>query len=154
LDILRDALDGLSAATWHTRYDTFLGELARALGSVGDVSGGLAAIDRALGRTEDTGGRWYVAELLRIKGELILLDGAAHATPAAEQLFVQSLDLARRQGALSWELRTATSLVGLHRNQSGGEIARKVLTPIFNRFTEGFQTEDLLTAKALLDELT
>jgi len=154
LDILRDALDGLSAATWHTRYDTFLGELAQALGSVGDISGGLAAIDRALERTEDTGGRWYVAELLRIKGELMLLDGASDAIPAAEQLFVQSLDLARQQGALSWELRAATSLARLHQNQSRREIARNVLTPIFNRFTEGFQTKDLLTAKALLDELT
>ena len=154
MDILRDALDGLSAATWHTRYDTFLGELARALSSVGDISGGLAAIDRALERTEDTGGRWHVPELLRIKGELILLDGASHAIPAAEQLFVQSLDLARQQGALSWELRTATSLARLHQTQSRREIARNVLTPIFNRFTEGFQTDDLLAAKALLDELT
>jgi predicted ATPase/DNA-binding winged helix-turn-helix (wHTH) protein len=154
LDVLRDALDGLSAATWHTRYDTFLGELARALGIVGDISGGLAAIDRALDRTENAGGRWYVAELLRIKGELILLDGAARAIPSAEQLFVRSLDLACQQGALSWELRTGTSLARLRQNQSRRETARNVLTSIFDRFTEGFQTNDLLTAKALLDELT
>jgi predicted ATPase len=154
LDVLRDALDGLSAATWHTRYDTFLGELARALGIVGDISGGLAAIDRALDRTENTGGRWYVAELLRIKGELILLDGAPRAIPSAEQLFVRSLDLARQQGALSWELRTGTSLARLRQNKSSRETARNVLTSIFDRFTEGFQTNDLLTAKALLDELT
>jgi predicted ATPase len=91
---------------------------------------------------------------LRIKGELILLDGAARAIPSAEQLFVRSLDLARQQGALSWELRTGTSLARLRQNQSRRETARNVLTSIFDRFTEGFQTNDLLTAKALLDELT
>ena len=154
LDILSDALDELSTASLHTRYDVFVGELAEALGSIGDVPGGLAAIDRALGRAQSTGGRWYVAELLRIKAELILLEGAAHAVSAAEQLFVRSLDLARKQGALSWELRTATALARLHHNQSRRETARKVLEPIFKRFTEGFQTKDLLTAKALLDELT
>ena len=154
LDILRDALDEFSTATLHTRYDAFVGEVAEALGSVGDISGGLAAIDRALERAEETGGRWYVAELLRIKGELILLEGAGPAIPAAEQLFVQSLDLAHRQGAFSWELRTATALARLHQNQSRRETARNVLTPIFSRFTEGFQTKDLLTAKTLLDELT
>jgi predicted ATPase/DNA-binding winged helix-turn-helix (wHTH) protein len=153
-DILREALDELSTAPLHTRYDAFLGELAEALGSVGDISGGLTAIDRALERTEDTGCRWYVAELWRIKGELILLDDAARAVPAAEQLFVQSRDLAQQQGALSWELRAAMALARLRRNQGRPETARNVLAPIFSRFTEGFQTRDLLTAKGLLDELT
>ena len=76
LDILRNALDEFSSVTSHTRYDVFLGELAEALGRVGDVPGGLAALDRALDRTERTEGRWYVAELQRIKGELLLLEGA------------------------------------------------------------------------------
>ena len=152
--ILRDALDELSTATLHTRYDTFLGALAEALGSIGDTSGGLAVVDRALERTEVTGGRWCVPELLRIKGELILREGTDRAIPVAEQLFVQSLDLAREQGALSWELQTATALARLHQNQGRRETGRNILLPIFSRFTEGFQTRDLLTAKTLLDELT
>jgi predicted ATPase/DNA-binding winged helix-turn-helix (wHTH) protein len=152
--ILREVLDELSTAPLHTRYDTFLGALAEALGSIGDTSGGLAVVDRALERTKVTGGRWLVADLLRIKGELILREGDDHAIPMAEQLFVQSLDVARQQGALSLELRTATALARLHQNQSRRETGRNVLAPIFTRFTEGFQTKDLLTAKTLLDELT
>jgi predicted ATPase len=62
--------------------------------------------------------------------------------------------VARQQGALSLELRTATALARLHQNQSRRETGRNVLAPIFTRFTEGFQTKDLLTAKTLLDELT
>src|SRR4029077_2739499 len=105
LDIRRNALDEFASATSHTRYDAFLGELAEAFGRLGDVPRGLAALDRALDRTERTEGRWYVAELQRIRGELLLLGGAPGAGTAAEGHFRQALDWARRQGALSWELR-------------------------------------------------
>jgi predicted ATPase len=63
------------------------------------------------------------------------------------------LDLARRQGARSWELRCATSLARLWRDQDRSNEACELLAPVYNRFTEGFATADLGAAKALLEEL-
>jgi predicted ATPase len=95
-----------------------------------------------------------MAELLRIKGELLLLEGAPNAAAAAEDHFRQALDWARQQGALSWELRAATSLARLRRNQGRPAEAAALLQPVYDRFTEGFTTSDLKAAKALLDELS
>ena len=72
----------------------------------------------------------------------------------AEDHFLQGLDLARRQGARSWELRCATSLARLWRDQARSKEARELLTPVYDRFTEGFATADLRAAKALLEELS
>jgi predicted ATPase len=148
--VLRRALDQFSGATSHTRYDAFLSELAEGFGRLGEVAEGLAMIDRALERTERTGGRWYLAELLRVKGELILLDDAAGAEAAAENCFAQSLDWARRQEVLSWELRAALSLARLRRAQDRHDDARQSLAPVYDRFTEGFATPDLRAAKSIL----
>jgi predicted ATPase/DNA-binding winged helix-turn-helix (wHTH) protein len=153
LDILRNALDEFSSTTSHTRYDAFLAELAEAFGRLGDVPRGLAALDRALDRTERTEGRWYVAELLRIKGELFLMQGASGAAATAEDHFRQALDWAHRQGALSWELRTASSLARLWRDQRRVERARALLGSVYGRFTEGFATADLQETRTLLDQL-
>ena len=73
---------------------------------------GLAVINEAIARCERTEERWSMAELLRVKGELLWLQGTPNAA-AAEEHFLQALDWARRQGALSWELRCATSLARL-----------------------------------------
>jgi predicted ATPase len=94
-----------------------------------------------------------VAELLRIKGELVLSEGGPDAAAAAENHFSRALDWARRQGALSWELRAATSLARLWRDQNRAKAAREILAPVYDRFTEGFETTDLKAAKLLLDEL-
>jgi predicted ATPase len=72
---------------------------------------------------------------------------------AAEDHFRQALDWARRQGALSWELRAATSLARLLRDRDRIGEARELLASVYGRFTEGFGTADLLTAKGLLDQL-
>ena len=71
----------------------------------------------------------------------------------AEDHFRQALDWARRQGALSWELRAATSLARLLCDQSRSAEALELLQPVYDRFTEGFETADLKAAKALLDAL-
>ena len=97
--------------------------------------------------------RWYLAVLLRIKGELILLQNAVNAPAVAEEYFLEALDCAHRQDALSWELRTATSLARLWRNRRRTADARELLLPVYHRFTEGFDTADLKSAKALLDIL-
>ena len=92
-------------------------------------------------------------ELLRLKGEFFLLHSTPAITEMAEELFRQALDAARRQEALSWELRAATSLARLLCDQSRSADAIACLQPVYGRFTEGFDTADLIAAKQLLDEL-
>jgi len=127
--------------------------MAEALGRAGQIADGLAAIEEAIVRSEASEERWATAELLRIKGELFLLQGAPGAAAAAEGQFRQALDWARRQGALSWELRTASSLARLWRDQHRVKEARALLGSVYGRFTEGFATADLREAKSLLREL-
>jgi predicted ATPase/DNA-binding winged helix-turn-helix (wHTH) protein len=133
------------------RLFTFL--MAEALGRAGQIADGLAAIEEAIVRSEASEERWATAELLRIKGELFLLQGTPGAAAAAEGQFRQALDWARRQGALSWELRTASSLARLWRDQHRVKEARALLGSVYGRFTEGFATADLREAKSLLREL-
>ena len=92
-------------------------------------------------------------EVLRIKGELLLLQKGSNA-PVAEDIFLRSLDWARRQGALSWELRTAMSLAHLLRDRGCRREALDLLASVHDRFTEGFGTADLQAARLLYDELT
>jgi predicted ATPase len=126
--------------------------LAEGLGRAGQIAEGLEAIDEALARSERNEDRWCVAELLRIRGELLLLQGGSGAAAAAEDHYHQALDWARRQGALSWELRAATSLARLLRDQNRSTEAVALLAPVYERFTEGFETDDLKAAKSLIDD--
>jgi predicted ATPase len=151
LRLLRAAFDESGGAGSAQRFFTFV--MAEALGRAGQVAGGLAMIEEAIARSESTEERWAIAELLRIKGGLLLLQGAPEAAAAAEDHFRQALDWARRQGALSWELRTASSLARLWRDQHRVEEARALLGSVYGRFTEGFATADLQGAKGLLEEL-
>jgi predicted ATPase len=153
LQLLRAGLDELGEATSALRFPTFLGEMAEALGHAGQIADGLAVIEEAIVRSERTEERWVIAELLRIKGELLLLQGAPGAPAAAEGHFRQALDWARRQGALSWELRAATSLARLLSDQGRSADATALLQPVYDQFTEGFDTADLKAAKTLLDTL-
>ena len=91
--------------------------------------------------------------ILRIKGELLLLQDEPKAAVAAEEHFLQALDWGRRQEALSWELRGAMSLARLWHRQHRTTQARKLLAAVYCRFTEGFGTADLIAAKALLASL-
>ena len=93
-----------------------------------------------------------MAELLRIKGELLLAQGRPGAGVTTEDYFRQAVDWARRQGALSWELGAATSLARLLRDQDCSADATALLQPVYDRFIEGFDTADLKAAKALLDD--
>jgi predicted ATPase/DNA-binding winged helix-turn-helix (wHTH) protein len=151
LELLRAALEQSPEASFQPRFTWFLGQLAEGLGRVGQIAQGLDAIDEALARSERNEERWCVAELLRIKGELLLLQEGSGAAAAAEDHYRQALGWARRQGALSWELRAATSLAKLWRDQNRSTEAIALLAPIYNRFTEGFETDDLKAAKALID---
>jgi predicted ATPase/DNA-binding winged helix-turn-helix (wHTH) protein len=149
LRLLRAAFAEPGAAGSASRLFTFL--MAETLGRAGQIAAGLAAIEEAIVRSERTEERWATAELLRVKGELLLLQGGSGAAAAAEDHYQQALGWARWQGALSWELRAATSLARLLRDQNRSAEAIGLLAPIYNRFTEGFETDDLKAAKALID---
>jgi predicted ATPase len=152
LRLLRAGFDDLGEANAVFRFP-FLGEIAEALGRAGQTADGLAAIDEAIERCERTEEHWVMPELLRIRGELLLLQGAEGAAATPEDHFRQALDWARRQGALSLELRAATSFARLLRDQGRPADAMALLQPVYDRFTEGFDTTDLQTAKALIDAL-
>ena len=150
LPLLRAALDELRETGYFHNYLGSLGTFAEALGAAGQVEQGLVAIDEALARSERTEARWCMAELLRIKGDLVLQEGRPKSAETAEGHFLKALDWARRQGALSWELRTATSLSRLWHDQGRTQEAHRLLAPIYDRFTEGFATADLRAAEALI----
>jgi adenylate cyclase len=109
---------------------------------------GLAAIKEAEDFVEETGERFWEAEIRRLKGELLWLDGE-HGR--AETCFATALELARGQGALSLELRAATSLARLWRDSGRARDAHSLLSDVYGRFSEGFDTLDLRDAQALLD---
>jgi predicted ATPase len=131
----------------------FLNELAAGFARAGQIADGLAAAEQAIERAERTKARWLFPESLRIWGELLLLQAATGAAAAAEDHFRQALDWARRQGALSLELRAVTSLARLLCDEGNSAEAKAVLQPVYDRFTEGFDTADLKAAKTLLDAL-
>jgi predicted ATPase len=153
LELLRTAFACVPHNAFSMLFTPILAEMADALGRDGKATEGLSIIDEALARSERNEERWCVAELLRIKGELILRESAPQAATAAEEHFLHSLDWARRQGALSWELRTSTSLARLTHDQGRTAEARSLLQPVYDRFSEGFETADLKTAKAYLNSL-
>jgi class 3 adenylate cyclase/predicted ATPase len=124
--------------------------LARACEIAGQIEEALARLEEALQIAERTGERWFAAELNRHKGQLLLRQGH---TEAAEQLYRKALSIAEEQGAKLWELRAAASLARLRRDQGHRAEARDLLAPVYDWFTEGFDTPDLTETKALLDEL-
>jgi predicted ATPase len=88
-----------------------------------------------------------------MKGEMLLSVGAPGSEARAEEFFLQALDWARDQGALSWELRSASSLARLRQKQGRAREGRASLQPVYARFKEGFGSSDLVTARELLAEL-
>jgi predicted ATPase len=153
LPLLDAAVDELRHARFVQYYTAFLAALAEGLAAAGHGVRGLAVVDDALAQSEKSEERRILPELLRLKGELMLLHDAPNAAADGEGHFEQSLEWARRQGALTWELRTAASLARLWRRQGKTTQARKVLGGVYRRFTEGFDTADLVAAKALLQSL-
>ena len=147
--LLSTALEGLSETALYLNRNLFA-ELAEGLRAAGQISEGLELIADVLARVERTEEGWCRAELLRQKGELLLLRDTPSSVTDAEACFRLALDVARDQHALAWELRAGTSLARLWREQRRTTEARDLLAPIYQRFTEGFATSDLVTAKNLL----
>jgi len=148
--LLDTSLDEIAQSNLGIRSFTGLSQLAEVLVHTRRMAEGLAVLKGM----EQLEAGCYTPELLRLKGELFLLQSTPAAAETAEDLFRQALDGARRQKSLSWELRAATSLARLLHNQGRHADAIARLKPVYGRFTEGFVTADLIAAKRLLDELS
>jgi tetratricopeptide (TPR) repeat protein len=123
--------------------------LANGLSELGQPEQALSTIDRALDGVEREGQWWCLAELLRTKGELLIRQ-EGESFSSAETLFQDALELARKQGALFWELRIALSIARLRTSQGRHHEAKALLAPVYDRFTEGFETADLRAARVML----
>jgi non-specific serine/threonine protein kinase len=150
-DLLRRGLAGIREASYHEFYPFALVELATALGAPGRIDDGLTEIDTALRFAADTGHQWFVPETYRVKGVLIALRDPND--PGIEDCLNRGAEVAREQDALFWELRLALSLARLRATQSRRDEARRLLAPVHDRFTEGFDTMSLREAKAMLEAL-
>jgi tetratricopeptide (TPR) repeat protein len=125
-------------------------QLADMLATAGHGEEALGWIDRTIERATSCNFLLDMPDMLRVKGEVLASMGESNHGQA-EQCITQSLSLARRQGALGFELRSAVSLAGLWQGQGRRQDARMMLAPIYARYTEGFDTRLLTTARTLLD---
>jgi len=124
--------------------------LAEALARQGDSEEALSIIDEALKAAETTGEGWFTHELHRVRGIVLMSQNKVQESEAA---LCRAIQVARDQRAKSRELRAVTSLARLWGEQGRRQEARDLLMPIYDWFTEGFDTADLKEAKALLGEL-
>ena len=126
--------------------------VGRAKMAGGDVDGALALFNTALEAASNTGERWYEPELLRLKAEVLLTQPEPHAREA-EYCLKAAIALAQEQEAKFWELRAATMLAVLWKQQGHRAEAHSLLAPVCNWFSEGSGTADVKDANALLAEL-
>ena len=149
---LRGAIEKGNAGGVLSWMPYFRAALAEGLALSGDLEGGLSLIEESLTQIARPGWeeRSHLAEVLRLKGWMLQQQGKL---AAAEENYLASLDVAREQQAKSWELRTSTSLARLWQSQGKRKEALDLLKPVYDWFTEGFDTKDLIEAKALIEEL-
>jgi predicted ATPase len=151
--LLQKALDKCDQTGWRICNAEFLGVLAQGLAGLGQLDTALITVDKALARAEQSGERYSIPELLRIKGEVLLQQAANAGQSAGEDCLLDAIAAAREQGALFWELRAALSLARLRTNQNRQDEANQILGPVYDQFTEGFEAADLKQAKSLLEQL-
>jgi predicted ATPase len=149
---IREGLAGFRAGGTEALRPHVLCLLADACGETHRIDDGLSALAESLAAADECEIRQYEAEAHRLKGELLLKQNASNAG-AAQECFARAIEVARRQSAKSFELRATMSLARLLASQNHRDEARTMLAAIYNWFTEGFDTADLIDAKALLDEL-
>ncbi len=149
---MRQALAAWQATGTTAAQPQMLALLAETYGHVGQPEEGLTCLKEAWRLVEEIGERLYEAELHRLEGELLLQLSSDNAAEAVS-CFHHALDVARSQQAKSWELRAATSLARLWQSQGKRQEAYDLIFPVYDWFTEGFDTADLVEAKQLLTEL-
>jgi predicted ATPase/DNA-binding winged helix-turn-helix (wHTH) protein len=149
-DVLRAALEARRKAGWTACHPEFLGTLAEGLLGLGRLREAGTVIEQALRWSERSGEFWYAAELHRMKGELALLGVERLRTRRAERAFAKARDLARRQGALAWELRASLSLARLRVLQGRQRDVRRFLAPVCSRYAARTGLTELRAARAML----
>ena len=150
---MRRALTDFRATGAELHMPYFLSLLAEGYARLGQVEAGLTVLQEGREVMERTGEYVWHAEMSRLKGALLLQQqGTVQAE--AETCFQQAIAVAQQQSAKSWELRAATSLARLWQSQGKMTEARELLAPVYDWFTEGFDTADLKDAKMLLEELS
>jgi predicted ATPase len=150
--MLEEGLSAWRATGARLWLPIFLALKAQAQANAGHSEAALQTIEQAIAVSNDTRERWAIAEVLRLKADLLLAIGRAKPD-AIEALLVDSLEIARGQKARSWELRTACDLARLWQGQGRRGDAISLLQASYDQFTEGFETPDLASAKMLLDQL-
>lgn len=149
VEALQNSLRVLHAAPYElltTPLDMSLGQGLMALGRYDES---ISLIDETIRRVEANGDQIYMPELLRVRGTMLLAQ-SRHNRDEAEGQLAQSLELSRTHGSRAWELRTATDLAAIYADHGRADDARALLLPIFEQFTEGWDTADLRAAKLLL----
>jgi predicted ATPase len=150
--LMQRGFDEYQATEAETLSSYFLYLRAEAQVHARQAAAGLGFVAAAFDKIDQTQTRWIEAELHRIRGELLL----AHPEPdhhGAEACFRRAMAIADEQDAKLWQLRSATSLARLWRDQGRRSEARDLLIQIYGWFTEGFNTSDLVEARELVDEL-
>jgi predicted ATPase len=146
---LRRGLAASEAMGIQQHTPCFLGLLADVCLGTRNYNEARKLLDEALARVNQLQERWFEAHLLRLKGQALLVLSPEHAAEA-ETCYQQAVAVARKQGARLWELRAAVSLARLWAGQGEQRKAHDLLAPIYGWFTEGFDTQDLKDAGALL----
>jgi predicted ATPase len=152
MKLLEEGLSAWQATGARLWLPIFLALEAQAQAKSGRSEVALQTIEQAIAVSNDTNERWAIAEVLRLKAGLLLATGSARSDEI-EGLLVDSLEIARRQKAHSWELRTACDLAHLLQREDRCEEAVNLLQASYDQFTEGFETPDYKCAKMLLGQL-
>jgi tetratricopeptide (TPR) repeat protein len=147
--LLREALETLHAARYELVTTTLMISLAHGLGMMKRWDDAREVIESTLRLVEENGDLLYMPEVLRTKALILAQDGAGNIA-SAEENFRLAIECAGRQGALSWELRAATTFASLRVSQGRLEEAEALLAPVYGRFAEGLGTRDLRAAEAVL----
>ena len=152
--LARAGVEAMDTTGFGWGRSVWLQVVAEGCAEAGRIEEALALLEKALSCAARTGERFHEAELFRLKGEFLLRSETRPEPLESERCFLQAIEVAQRQQAKSWELRAATSLARLWREQGRLADAHEGLDRVYSWFTEGFDTSDLRTAKTLLEELT
>jgi predicted ATPase len=153
LAALQSGLNRLRHGGFLLFESAYLAALARGYLATGHASEGMACVDRALKNCAASGEGWCVPELLRLQGELLLLDDGADHGKKAERVFEQSVRTAREQGALAWELRGTVSSAKSFMNQGRSREAKALLDGVVGRIDPQSGSRDLISALSMLAQL-